>query len=71
MSRADRTVCVSEHYFKGCMQKRNRFLVDNSILCIYWLTNETGGTKYTVKYAQSKGLKLENITSRISIDSER
>ena len=61
MSRADKTVCVSEHYFKGCMQKRNRFLVDNSSLCIYWLTKESGGTKYTVDYTRNKGVKLINI----------
>ena len=25
---------TSEHYFRGCMQKRNRHLVDNSSVCI-------------------------------------
>ena len=31
--KADKTVCVSDHYFNGCMQKRNRFLADISSLC--------------------------------------
>ena len=60
-SQADKVVYTSEQYFRGCMQKRNRHLVDNSTLCISYLTGETGGTAYTVNYARSKGLKILNL----------
>ena len=30
LSKADKIVYVAEEYFDGCMQKRNRFMVDNS-----------------------------------------
>lgn len=43
------------------MFKRNRHLVDNSSICIAYLTEETGGTAYTVKYANQKGVRVINI----------
>lgn len=58
---ADKYVYTSENYFRGCMQKRNRHLVDNSSACICYLTEESGGTAYTVNYAKSKGLTVKNV----------
>lgn len=58
---ADKVVFISKEYYSGCMQKRNRHLVDNSSLCICYLTEQTGGTAYTVDYAQSHGLKIINV----------
>lgn len=49
---------VSEEYFTGCMQKRNRFMVDNSSVLIAYLKKESGGTFGTVKYAQKCGKKI-------------
>ncbi len=50
-SQADKTVILSEKYFNGCMQKRNRYLIDNSSYCICYLRKRSGGTAYTVNYA--------------------
>lgn len=61
---ADKYVYTSENYFNGCMQKRNRHLVDNSSVCVCYLTKK-GGTFYTVKYAHRKDLKIINIASQI------
>ena len=58
---ADKVVYTSEHYDQGCMFNRNRHLADNSGVCICYLTEPTGGTAYTVRYAKSKGLKIINI----------
>ena len=58
---ADKVTYTSEHYFQGCMQKRNRYLVDNSSVCICYLTKPTGGTAYTVDYARRMGLRIINI----------
>ena len=60
-SLADKVVYVSEKYCQGCMQKRNRHLVDNSSLCICYKTKQTGGTAYTVGYARINGLNIKNI----------
>lgn len=58
---ADKVVYTSEHYYAGCMQKRNRHLVDNSSLCICYLAQSSGGTAYTVNYAKAQGLTIVNL----------
>lgn len=59
-AQADEVVFVSPQYMRGCMQKRNRYMVEQSGVCVAYLLEgkETGGTKYTVEYAQKKGLEL-------------
>ena len=59
--RADKVTYTSENYFRCCIQKRNRHLVDNSSICICYLTKPTGGTAYTVNYARRCGLQILNI----------
>ena len=49
-SQADKVVYTSHDYFQGCMFKRNRHLVNGSSVCIAYLTQEKGGTAYTVSY---------------------
>lgn len=60
-SKADKVVYTSEEYSSGCMHKRNRHLVDNSSMCVCYLTEETGGTAYTVNYALKNNLTVINI----------
>ena len=43
------------------MQKRDRYLVDDSSVCLAYLTRATGGTAYTVNYARRRGLRIVNI----------
>ena len=57
----DEIVYTSDHYYRGCMHKRNRQLVENSSLCICYLKEKTGGTAYTVNYAKEQGLKVINL----------
>ncbi|MEE0928548.1 MAG: SLOG family protein [Acutalibacteraceae bacterium] len=61
LGRADSVTYVSENYTRYCMQLRNREMVDRSSICISYLEKNTGGTAYTVKYAESKGLKIISI----------
>jgi len=61
-TQADKVVYTSQEYTKGCMFKRNRHLVDNSSVCICYLTKNSGGTAYTVSYAKEKGLKIINVS---------
>ena len=59
---ADKVVYTSQDYYNGCMHKRNRHLVDNSSLCICYLTERTGGTAYTVDYARKVGCRVINLS---------
>lgn len=58
---ADKVVYTSQQYTPGCMHKRNRHLVDNSSVCICYLTRDSGGTAYTVRYAKKRGLEVINL----------
>jgi len=64
-SKADKVVYTSKEYSSGCMHKRNRHLVDNSSICVCYLTEETGGTAYTVNYALKNNLTVINIGEKI------
>lgn len=57
-TKCNKIVYISEKYTKWCMFKRNRYMVDNSNYCICYLTEEKGGTAYTVKYAEKSNLKI-------------
>lgn len=58
---ADKVVYTSQAYTVGCMHKRNRHLVDNSSVCVCYLTKDSGGTAYTVRYARERGLEVINL----------
>ena len=61
---ADKVVYTSREYSKDCMHKRNRHLVDNSSACVCYLTEKTGGTAYTVEYAQRMNLRVINVAEK-------
>ncbi len=52
-ARADKVVCLHESYVRGCMHERNRYMVDGSRVCIAYCNKESGGSYYTVKYAEA------------------
>lgn len=64
LSAADEVIYTSQAYFKGCMHKRNRYLVDHSDICVCYLTKNTGGTAYTVNYAINKQLAIHNVAEK-------
>lgn len=61
LQEADTVRYLREHYCRGCMHERNRFMVDHSGHCIAYLTKSTGGTAYTVDYAKKQGRTLHPI----------
>lgn len=61
LNRADSVLYVSESYVPGCMHARNRKMADNSQYCIAYLRRASGGTAYTVDYAESRGLSIIKI----------
>lgn len=52
---ADKVVYLHERYTDGCMHERNRYLCDNSSVCVCYLRHKSGGTAYTVGYAMELG----------------
>lgn len=58
---ADQKIVLSQTYTPQCMQKRNKFMVDNSSIVIAFLTQNFGGTKRTVEYALKNKVKVVNI----------
>lgn len=59
--RADEVVYLSEHYTRGCMFERNRYMVDRSDVCVCYCLSDQGGTAYTVKYARRRGVPVINL----------
>lgn len=60
---ADKTAWISENYTPTCMHERNRHLVNFSSVCVCYLTKNSGGTAYTVKYARECGVKVMSISN--------
>ena len=58
LNAADERMVLQDHYTQGCMQRRNRFMVDNSSMLIAVYSGDAGGTKDTFDYAVSKGLSI-------------
>ena len=52
--KVDEKVILSEHYFKGCMLSRDRYMADRADVLIAYLKKDTGGTAYTVNYFKKK-----------------
>ncbi len=55
---ADEIVYVTDSKVKFAPILRNRYMIDRSSVCIYYLRRKTGGTHHTVQYAKRKGLSL-------------
>lgn len=51
-------IYVSEEYFKGCFNKRNRFMVDSCDLVVACFNGQNGGTKSTINYALKKNKNI-------------
>ncbi len=58
---ADSIHVLSRDYYVGCMQVRNRYMVDRSSFCLCYLTHAKGGTMSTVAYAMAQSCPVLNI----------
>ena len=58
LGRADKVVYTAGLYQPGCMQRRNRHLVDNSAVCLAYCARSSGGSAYTLNYARKQGLAV-------------
>lgn len=58
ISAADEVTVLSENYTDKCMLMRNKYMIDRSSALIAYLRHKTGGTFYTVSYAEKTGKKI-------------
>ena len=63
LAQADEVITLSQSYHRGCFQKRNEFMVDNSDIVITWFDGQSGGTKNTLIYAKKKDKRIVNLHS--------
>ena len=62
LERCDCRYVLSDHYYRGCMDHRNRFMVDKSDLVLaVWNGNEQGGTWNTIRYARRQKKEIHYI----------
>jgi len=59
---ADQVIVKSPVYYAGCMQVRNRYMVDHSRLCICYQEHFSGGAFSTVRYAQRNQVPVLNLS---------
>ena len=57
LSRCDSRHLVQEKYSPGCMQRRNKYMVDSSSLLLACFAGVPGGTMNTIVYAQRSGVE--------------
>ena len=58
VERCDNETMLQHHYDRGCMLRRNRYLVDHSAMLLAVYYGLVGGTMYTISYAMKRGLDV-------------
>ena len=61
LERCDYETMVQENYSPGCMQRRNRYMVDHSSLLIAAHDGLPGGTRSTIEYALRRGVPVVDV----------
>jgi len=61
LSMCDDVITLNTHYRQGCYHERNRYMVDRCSKMICYYDGGTGGTAYTVNYADTNGLEITNL----------
>lgn len=62
LDRADEVTYISREYHKDSALERDRYMVDCSDACVaFYLGGHSGGTYYTVRYANIRGVPVVNL----------
>ena len=61
LRRCDYETMVQQSYTPGCMQRRNRYMVDHASLLIAVNDGLRGGTRSTIEYAFRRGVSVLDI----------
>ena len=62
VEQCDMETMVSDTYSPACMQRRDRYMVDHSMLLIAAFDGTAGGTRYTVEYALRRGIEIFDVS---------
>lgn len=59
---ADEVTYISKQYRKDSALERDRYMVDRADACVaFYLEGHSGGTYYTVRYANERGVPVVNL----------
>lgn len=61
LAQCDEVITLHTHFQRGCYHERNRYMVDRCSEMICYYDGGSGGTAYTVKYAEKHNLKITNL----------
>ena len=61
LAHCDYETMVQQSYTPGCMQRRNRYMVDHASLLIAVNDGARGGTRSTIEYAFKRGVNVLDI----------
>lgn len=61
LRQCDSKIILSPKYTPTCMNERNKFMVDNSSICIACWNGKPSGTRNTILYAKRKNNKMKLI----------
>ena len=61
LKQCDNKIVLSPQYTPTCMNERNKFMVDNSSVCIACWNGKPSGTSNTIKFAKEHGCKIKII----------
>ncbi len=54
LKKADEVIILSDEYYKGCLLRRNDYMIERADCLIAYLKKDFGGTAYTVKKFRAK-----------------
>ncbi len=58
----DEKIVLYPAYRYGCYHARDRYMVDRADLVIAYCTRDSGGTAYTLKYAEKSGKEIRYVS---------
>lgn len=58
LPQCDRKTVLYERYVNGCYLARDRYMVDRADVVLAYCKKDKGGTAYTVRYAEEKGVRI-------------
>ena len=61
---ADYVKLVNDHYFSGCYQVRNEWMVNHSARVIAVYDGQSGGTRNTIRYSEKVNVEVVNVLAR-------
>ena len=62
LKECDEVIVLQDHYSAECMNKRNKYMVENSSVVIVCNNGKPSGTGNTIRFAKENGCKVRIIS---------